>query len=296
MLLLACFVSLCVAHAFLVSPPARHFGDDLLKQGPCGEGLTDRFDLASVSLSPGPLTVVFRETIAHAGAPFRIALTSGGKDDGFDSAVLLDHVPHCDSCGATPRTFAVEVIIPDVRCDACAIQLVQVMTDKFQQPCPNPSGLVTSCGNPSFAYFSCANIRINGTSSTLAPSYRSFLPQSLPEARAPYVPGEDKSGAWQQRGDGVWLLTLTSDNSTTTSTTVSTSATTAGTTTTPSSQDLLPWKKWFIPLLVAGIAVAIAAIAIIFAICRRRHARRVRQPVKMSDFDPDDPSAFDGDF
>lgn len=39
------------------------------------------------------LAVVFEESIAHKGAPFRIAL-SGESEDEYESCVILSHIPH----------------------------------------------------------------------------------------------------------------------------------------------------------------------------------------------------------
>jgi hypothetical protein len=284
-LLVGCLlVSWCSGHAYLVSPAPRDAGDRRLKEYPCGEGLGNRYDLPGTVLQPGPLTVVFRETINHAGAPYRLALTTGGKDDRFDDFVLLDHVPHCDGCGSVPRDHAVTVTIPDLACDACAIQVIQVMTDKFSSPCANPAGLASSCGRVDFAYFSCSNVRINGTQASVPPFYRSVLSGA---SRAPYSPGETNSGAWQRGADNVWHFMGQSN------------VTTSTTTTTTTAPGLLPgllpgWEKWFLPVLLVGIVVAIAAILIVFVVCRRRRARRMARPVQIRDLD--DPAAFDADF
>lgn len=277
----------CRGHVWLVSPAPRHAGDDRLKEYPCGVGLWNRFDLPGTVVQPGPLTVVFRETVDHAGAPYRLALTVGGKDDRFDEFVLLDHLPHCDGCGSVPRDHAVTVVIPDLDCQACALQVVQVMTDKFRDPCANPAGLSSSCGNPGFAYFSCSNIRINGTRRSVPPFYNSALGAAPDGGRVPYTRGEAEPGAWRQvgGGDSVWRYVGEGSNVTTT--------TTPPTVTTAPGL-LPPWEKWFLPVLGVGVLAAILGIALLFVICRRRRAARMARPVQVRDLD--DPAAFDADF
>eukprot|EP00211_Chloroparvula_japonica_P009564 CAMPEP_0119132348 /NCGR_PEP_ID=MMETSP1310-20130426/11790_1 /TAXON_ID=464262 /ORGANISM="Genus nov. species nov., Strain RCC2339" /LENGTH=171 /DNA_ID=CAMNT_0007122975 /DNA_START=145 /DNA_END=657 /DNA_ORIENTATION=- len=159
-------------------PAPRSQSNGGLKDWPCGAGLTDVFeDVPTTTLSPGVQTVLFTETIAHTGSPYRIAFTYE-SDTRYDSYVLFDHIPH-NEVGATPKVHAVNVTIPNVACTAearCALQLIQVMTDKFTEPCP-PSELPNSCGQIGFAYFSCANVIIDGDipPSSLDPFYASYL-------------------------------------------------------------------------------------------------------------------------
>lgn len=37
--------------------------------------------------------MVFEESIAHKGAPFRISLSKEGEDE-YESCILLNHIPH----------------------------------------------------------------------------------------------------------------------------------------------------------------------------------------------------------
>jgi len=140
------------------------------------------------TLNVGANTLIFRETIVHRGAPFRIAL-SFGTDDGFNQYVLLDHIPH-NPLSYSQARYIVNVTVPDVNCRGnCSLQLVQIMTDKFTTPC-QPSDLVNSCGSRSYVYFSCANVHIPGTQppSTLSPIYTSYLGTPGP---TPWRPGEE---------------------------------------------------------------------------------------------------------
>jgi len=120
-------------------------------------------------------TVVFEESIAHIGAPFRIALSQEG-DDEYEACVLLDHIPHNDNNkpvygdeSTYTKTF-VTIMIPDVYCERCSLQLINPMTDKL------PSAGMTNCtydptctncpeepGTCFSVYHSCANVRILGS-------------------------------------------------------------------------------------------------------------------------------------
>lgn len=73
--------------------------------------------------------MVFEESIAHKGAPFRIALSTEGSDDEYSSCILLNHIPHNDRNAPTygdestwTKTY-ITIEIPDVKCDKCALQV-----------------------------------------------------------------------------------------------------------------------------------------------------------------------------
>lgn len=121
------------AHARLASPKPRNNMDNL-KTGPCGGVLPTG---AATSFVPGQtITVSWEETIAHPGH-YRIAF-SPGKDQGFDQNVLADKLPN----PAGTQGGQAQVTLPDVACDPCTLQLIQVMTDS----------------NPPSNYYSCADI------------------------------------------------------------------------------------------------------------------------------------------
>jgi hypothetical protein len=61
------------------------------------------------------------------GSPYRIAL-SVGNDGGFDDNVLVDHLQHNDD-GNTPKRHKYKVVLPDINCTQCALQLIQVVTN-----------------------------------------------------------------------------------------------------------------------------------------------------------------------
>ncbi len=142
------------AHIRLDSPEARYaYTSNGQKTGPCGSGsLTG--DVTVVA--PGQtLLVEWTETINHPGH-FRISIDTDGGDDGlvdptdFDDfyvapTVLADNIE--DNGGST---FSQEITIPNVECELCTLQLIQVMTDK---PPWGPEG-----GDD--IYYWCADLRI----------------------------------------------------------------------------------------------------------------------------------------
>ena len=132
------------AHVRLVYPTARYpipaFEDSSnQKDGPCGAPNDSRTRDASrvTTLRAGQtISVQFRETINHPGH-FRIAFDADGQDDFRDPAgftdiqrnptlpILLDGIT--DKAGGE---YTVSVTLPNIACERCTLQLIQVMTDK----------------------------------------------------------------------------------------------------------------------------------------------------------------------
>ncbi len=133
------------AHLGLTEPSSR-YGPDVLKDGPCGMegGTRSRFVVTAEAGST--LTVRFEEYIDHPGH-YRVAFDPDGDDDFRDpvcvshcdertdpedptwapddtGTVLMDLIPD----GA--REVTLEVPLPDVECDNCTLQIIQVMYDK----------------------------------------------------------------------------------------------------------------------------------------------------------------------
>ncbi len=126
-----------------------------LKTDPCG-GATRT--TTPVTFIPGQtLEVSFEETINHA-SHFRIAFSPQG-DLNFNNNVLLDNIP--DNLGSEtplPHLYRAVITLPTQACDACTLQLIQVMTD-------NPAA-------PS-NYYSCSDIKLatgGGTTPTPTPT------------------------------------------------------------------------------------------------------------------------------
>ena len=134
----------------------------MLKEGPCGVAGGARSTTVTELASGSAVTVVFDEYVDHPGH-FRIAFDTDG-DDAFadpvclagcttrqpdfelygDPSILLDDI--ADTRGGESR---VTVSLPDVECDRCTLQVIQVMTDKPPY---------TSPGND--IYYQCADLAL----------------------------------------------------------------------------------------------------------------------------------------
>ena len=177
------------AHVRLESPPSR-YGDEM-KAGPCGR-LGGLRTTGVTTVRPGQvLTVVFDEIIDHPGY-FRIAFDPIGDADlappvwngaAFVNPpsvlVLADHI--ANPPGLTHG--AVPVKLPDIDCDACTLQLIQVMTDK-----PPFDGLDDF-------YYQCADLRLSATAPLGGPPPTSAPASSLQPGGCASVAGEPSLAA-----------------------------------------------------------------------------------------------------
>jgi len=150
------------SHSRFACPTPRNASTGL-KIGPCDYDTTD-FSGPTMVVAPGPITIIFEESIPHIGAPWRISL-SGQNDDYSVLCTLLDHIPHNDKSAPNyydPTTYTkyyITVTIPDIACDKCALHLSNPMTDKL-----TPKGsYCTDPGTCFSVYHSCANLIITGT-------------------------------------------------------------------------------------------------------------------------------------
>lgn len=127
------------AHLGLDYPPSR-YGPNVLKIGPCGIGGGLRSNNVT-TLEPGAtIEVAWDEYVDHPGH-YRIAFDIDGDDDFVDppclsgcnsrsptiefysnDAVVLDGIPD--------ETDSARVTLPDVECEHCTLQVIQVMYDK----------------------------------------------------------------------------------------------------------------------------------------------------------------------
>lgn len=237
------------SHAVLSDPLPRYNYDDLLLEYPCGEGQYNEFDMGpTTTLAPGEQAILFRETSFHEGSPYRLAL-SPDHDDRYDQFVLLDQIYHNDAGSTDSDNYhRVYVTIPDVDCERCGLQLVQVMADMFDGTCA-PESLNQSCGDPEYVAFSCANVAITGTETEMESFYVSV--DGAEEAQG----WTTLSGYWAQGDDGIWEM---ADEPTSTTSTPTTSPTTANATSSanvdpgnPStSDDSSSGSSWIVWLLV----------------------------------------------
>jgi len=130
-----------------------------LKQGPCG-GSNGVRSANVCEFQPGATIVVaWDETVDHPGH-FRISFDDDGEDDfvdpaGFDEldsadSVLIDGIADRDTYGSE-RGYTQELVLPDVECDNCTLQVIQVMTDK------------PPYGDGNDIYYQCADIVLSAT-------------------------------------------------------------------------------------------------------------------------------------
>lgn len=149
------------AHVALTEPAAR-YARDFVKEAPCGRADNPRGEVVATYVAGETITVRWDEFIGHPGH-FRLALSADGDGafvdptdyDDFYAAdnVLLDDIEDPDGVAE----HAVQLTLPDLECEACVLQLIQVMTDK---PPWGPAG-----GNE--LYYQCADIRLVGDASEL---------------------------------------------------------------------------------------------------------------------------------
>jgi len=122
------------AHIELDFPAPRTLDQ---KEGPCGLAGSTRG--AVTTFAPGStITVHWHETVDHPGH-YRIAFDPDGDDSFYvptayddvrsaddDPTILVDGISDANGEGVYEAT----VTLPDVECDNCTLQLIQMMTDK----------------------------------------------------------------------------------------------------------------------------------------------------------------------
>lgn len=139
------------AHIELVSPRPRY---DDQKYGPCGRGSTDKRGTKVSTYKPGTtIKVTWKETVGHPGH-YRISFDPNGQsftdpksydDRNTSPTVVMDGIK--DETGY--KTYTQEITLPDVECDKCTLQVVQVMTDK------------PPYGDGDDLYYQCADITLS---------------------------------------------------------------------------------------------------------------------------------------
>jgi len=140
------------AHLGLEAPTSR-YGPDVLKTGPCGVAGGQRTDKVTYYEPGETIDVYWDEYVQHPGH-FRIAFDDDGDDDFVDPAtmmelysndtVLLDGI---EDKGPGERSYMATVTLPDVTCENCTLQVIQVMYDKPEYTTP---------GND--IYYQCADL------------------------------------------------------------------------------------------------------------------------------------------
>mmetsp|Transcript_23179 Transcript_23179/g.35162 ORF Transcript_23179/g.35162 Transcript_23179/m.35162 type:complete len:339 (+) Transcript_23179:79-1095(+) len=166
--------AIVLAHARWKCPEPRN-EDTGIKSGPCGPDTNDftaNDNVPLMEIKPGPMRVIFEESVSHTGSPFRIALSGDGSDED-DTCVLLDHIPHHDNASQRPRLidpstytpYVITIDIPDVKCERCSLHLANPMTDKISlKGSPTGIGCTDPDGTCFSVYHSCTiPFRIAGT-------------------------------------------------------------------------------------------------------------------------------------
>ncbi|MGE0548861.1 MAG: SCE4755 family polysaccharide monooxygenase-like protein [Kofleriaceae bacterium] len=162
------------AHIHLTSPLARTdsaTGDQ--KSQHCGVTGQARNPDRVTTFRPGEtITVTWEETIDHPGH-FRIAFQPNGDVFGIPPAgngppagfPSLDETGMTDAAGATilkdfipDGTLTTQVTLPNIECDTCTLQFIQVMTDK-------PPYTVNDASDD--VYFNCADITLSNSAPTV---------------------------------------------------------------------------------------------------------------------------------
>jgi hypothetical protein len=160
------------AHTALEYPQPRYpsTGSNNNKACPCGVGESnrlcdvatdrsdpDRDDSRATTFQAGEtITVQFYETIGHSGR-YRIAFDPDGADmDDFNANILLDVVDTPGSTGnaGDGQLWEFEVTLPNLSCDNCTLQLVQMMDGDMTNPVPDPIGRSS--------YYQCADLVLLG--------------------------------------------------------------------------------------------------------------------------------------
>lgn len=172
--------SVASAHIAMTDPPARSTAQ---KEGPCGAAGSVRGDRVTVFRPGETIVVSWNETVDHA-SHYRIAfdvdgdddfVAPAGRDDLYNSdAVLVDGI--ADRVGGS---YTQEVTLPDIECERCTLQLIQVMYGS---------------GN----YFQCADIALRaapGTDAGMPPEPDGGMPMIELDAgrAADGGPGADAS-------------------------------------------------------------------------------------------------------
>eukprot|EP01084_Bolivina_argentea_P097400 175083_1 len=156
---LLCIFQLIDGHMRFLYPVPRSESAGI-KVGPCGDDNND-FSGTITTLQPNSVvTVQLQEVIHHVGAPYRFALSHVNSDE-YEDCILLDHIPQHARVRRADVLF-INITIPDVDCDPCALQALSVMTDKISEGdcCKyEPDGTSGTCFSN---YHSCANVRIHG--------------------------------------------------------------------------------------------------------------------------------------
>lgn len=156
------------AHVCLVEPTPRTGPECTArspqKVGPCG--INERSEHVTRFRPGETIEVSLQETIDHP-SHYRIAFNPDGDDfedptsiddrDGNHPFVLLDGITDTDEARQT-----VDVTLPDVECEECTLQLIQVMYDKQGNGFGGRDSQEMDADDNDDIYYSCADLVLRG--------------------------------------------------------------------------------------------------------------------------------------
>lgn len=133
-----------------------------LKTGPCG-GLPR--SATAVTLTAGSvIQIEWEETVQHPGR-YEFAV-SPANDSSFARLLIVPDTQ--DDVATLPHQYKASFTVPNIVCERCTFQMIQVMTE-------NPAAPTN--------YYSCADIKI--VAGATPPT---GMPPALPEPEVPSVP------------------------------------------------------------------------------------------------------------
>ncbi len=125
------------SHVIISSHTTRH-GSGSIKLGPCGRLQSERGGVIHIFEPGETIHLEWNEFVFHPGY-FRISFDEDGHDDFVDPAdysdfythasVLVDNLFHHEQ-PSNADTYEFDLTLPNVECENCTIQLIQMMTDK----------------------------------------------------------------------------------------------------------------------------------------------------------------------
>ncbi len=146
-----------------VTPPRNN--NSGLKVGPCG-GVPRTSN--AVTLTAGEeITLTWEEVVQHPGH-YEFSVAKANDENFVRLLVVMDEQDGTDDL---PHQYSAKLKIPDITCDACTLQMIQVMTENPAQP---------------RNYYSCADIKIVAgvkppTQQMPEPVPAPVLPEPIPE-------------------------------------------------------------------------------------------------------------------
>ncbi|MCP4449550.1 MAG: lytic polysaccharide monooxygenase [Myxococcales bacterium] len=167
--------STAAAHIHMLAPTPRYPKEVAMdnKACPCGVGESSRLcnvegdrsdpnraaEARVTTLNTGgTVTVRFDEYIAHSGR-YRVAIDFDGADlEDFSANPLIDIADPSGNTGGG-SIWQIEVPLPDINCDNCTLQLIQMMDGNTTDPVADPMNRST--------YFSCADIKLVGADTSV---------------------------------------------------------------------------------------------------------------------------------